>query len=253
MFRIGMEPILRRDFAGVCRNRATNFSALFSTQPDIESMPYLHHGTRPRYRDQPKFKSPRKRASGLFNEIKEESIRLSKESRPKVWDVPFKVGDAIEIDVVAQGGVKSKDTEKMRGVVLGIFRKGLDHSVLIRDVVFGEPIERRIPLHSPLLRSLRVIEENFVFKGKRKVKRAKLYYLRDRNPLGTITSIRADIFLLRTLFCIETNFFFSQSLRLRSGEIRLNEYITLNSSIYYSITILYWRSVLEISLQLIQK
>jgi len=40
-----------------------------------------------------------------------------------------------------------------------------------------------VPLHSPLLRSLEVLEKNFVFKGKRKVKRAKLYYLSDRNPL----------------------------------------------------------------------
>lgn len=150
----------------------------------LSSMSYKHHGKRPRFREQPKFKSPRKRASSLLKEIEAEGIELSKQSKPKVWDVPFKVGDAIEIEAVIQGGVNSTEIEKLRGVVIGIYRKRLDYSVLIRDVVFGEPIERRIPLHSPLLRSLKVLEENFVFKGKREVKRAKLYYLRTRNPLG---------------------------------------------------------------------
>lgn len=152
--------------------------------PDFDRMPYLHHGQRPRFRDQPKFKSPRKRASSLMQQLKNEAIERSKKENPKVWEVPFRVGDAIEFEIVAQGGVQSDKTEKVRGVVLGIFRKGLDHSVLIRDVLFGEPIERRIPLHSPLIRSLKVLETNFVFKGKKRIKRAKLYYLRDRNPLG---------------------------------------------------------------------
>jgi hypothetical protein len=35
-----------------------------------------------------------------------------------------------------------------------------------------------------MLRSIKVLEKNFVHKGKRKVKRAKLYYLSDRNPAG---------------------------------------------------------------------
>ena len=156
-----------------------------SEEYDIDDRAFLHHGIRPRFREKPKFKSPRKRASSLYKELQEEAIEQSKKSRPKVWNTKFNVGDAIEIEAVTQGGVKSDDTEKLRGVVLGIFRKGLDHSVLLRDVVFGEPIERRIPLHSPLVRSVRLIEENFIFKGKRRVKRAKLYYLRDRNPQST--------------------------------------------------------------------
>lgn len=162
----------------------------FSTQMDPELMPFLHHGKRPRFRDQPKFKSPRKRASSLLKEIQESAIKKSKEANPKVWDVPFQVGDALEIQSVVQGGVKSTETEKLRGVVLGIYRRGLDHTVLLRDIVLGEPIERRIPLHSPLLKYLKVLEKNFVFKGKRKVKRAKLYYLRDRNPLSKLKFLK---------------------------------------------------------------
>jgi large subunit ribosomal protein L19 len=148
-------------------------------------MPFLHHGKRPRFRGYEKFKSPRKRASILLNELNEEQIKASKEAKPKVWNVDFRVGDAVEVEMVEQGGIDSDKIEKMRGVVLGIFRKKLDYSILIRDIMFGEPVEYRILLHSPLLRSIRVIEKNFIFKGKRKVKRAKLYYLRDRNPERT--------------------------------------------------------------------
>ena len=150
-----------------------------------EDMPYLHHGKRPRYRDYIKFKSPRRRASAIYAQLQNEAIQKSIASKPKVWDTKFQVGDAIEIENVEEGGVNAKTTEKIRGVVLGIFRKRLDHSVLIRDVVFGEPVETKIPLHSPLLRSIKILEKNFVHKGKKKIKRAKLYYLSERNPLGT--------------------------------------------------------------------
>ena len=151
-----------------------------------EGRAFLHHGHRPRFRDYEKFKSPRKRASKLLHELTTNAIAESRDSKPAIFNVPFAVGDAIEFRVVTQGGSQSEQLERIRGVVLGIFRKGLDHSVLIRDVVSGTVVERRVPLHSPLVKSLRVLEENFVYKGKRKVKRAKLYYLRDRNPLRTL-------------------------------------------------------------------
>ena len=148
-----------------------------------EDRPFLHHGTRPRFRDYEKFRSPRKRASKLLHDLNEQAVSQLKESKPAVWETDFRVGDAVELEVVTQGGSKSTNTDKWRGVILGIFKKGLDTSIIIRDVVFGEPIERRVPLHSPLVKSLKVLERNFVFKGKKRVKRAKLYYLGDRNPL----------------------------------------------------------------------
>lgn len=81
--------------------------------------------------------------------------------------------------------MNSNETEKIRGVVLGMDKGGLGTGIYLRDVVFGEPIDRKIPLYSPLIKSITVLEENFVFKKKRKVKRAKLYYLRDRLPQET--------------------------------------------------------------------
>ena len=86
--------------------------------------------------------------------------------------------------MISQGGVDSKQTDKIRGVVLGIDKRGLGTGFYLRDVVFGEPIDRKIPLYSPLIKDIKLLEENFVFKKKRKVKRAKLYYLRDRSDQG---------------------------------------------------------------------
>ena len=174
---------------------AVNFRAAFSTQDPVaeeanqhqvapEDRPFLHHGLRPRFRNYEKFRSPRKRASKLLLQLNQESVAKSKETKPAVWGTDFRVGDAVELDVVSQGGAKSDNTEKMRGVVLGIFKKSMDTSILIRDVLFGEPVERRIPLHSPLVKSLRVLERNFVYKGKKRAKRAKLYHLSERNPLS---------------------------------------------------------------------
>lgn len=86
--------------------------------------------------------------------------------------------------MVTEGGVKSTKTDKVRGVVLGRVNRGLGSGVYLRDVVFGEPINRKVQLHSPMIKEIELLEKNFVFKGKRKVKRAKLYYLMDRLPQG---------------------------------------------------------------------
>lgn len=177
-----LRPFVRlgRSFTALQRPLTASFSS--QTTVPAEDMAYLHHGQRPRFRGYEKFKSPRKRASKLLNELQTEAIQQSKDDKPEVWSSGFRVGDALEIKLT-QGGAKSDKFEKVRGVVIGINRKGLDTSVLLRDVVFGQPVERRVPLHSPLVKEVTVLEENFIYKGKRKVKRAKLYFLEERNPL----------------------------------------------------------------------
>jgi len=169
------------------------FSAVrpFSSNVDpiqLQELPFLHHGKRPRYRDYEKFKSPRKRASKLLHELNQEAIEKSKASNPAMWNAGFRVGDSIEVKMVTQGGTVpregvTQDIEKVRGVVLGIMNRGLASSVIIRDVVYGLPIERKIPMHSPTVKECQVLARNFIFNGKKKVKRAKLYYFRNLNPL----------------------------------------------------------------------
>eukprot|EP00591_Stephanopyxis_turris_P010545 CAMPEP_0195528910 /NCGR_PEP_ID=MMETSP0794_2-20130614/31265_1 /TAXON_ID=515487 /ORGANISM="Stephanopyxis turris, Strain CCMP 815" /LENGTH=161 /DNA_ID=CAMNT_0040660121 /DNA_START=194 /DNA_END=679 /DNA_ORIENTATION=+ len=146
-----------------------------------EDLAFFHHRHPHNQHKNPKFKIPRKRASKLFAEINADAVKKSTEGNPDVLKVPFDVGDAIEITMVSSGGVDSNDLEKIRGVVLGVHKRGLGTGVYIRDMLFGQPVERKVPLHSPLLKSLKVLKKNFIGK-KNGIKRAKLYYLRDLNP-----------------------------------------------------------------------
>ena len=162
----------------------------YDTGVTPEEMPFLHHighDDKPK----PKFKSPRRRASKLYNELMTEKIAEGKASKPAVWDVPFKIGDSVELEVVDDGGVDNADENKrldvIRGVVLGRHKRGLDEAIYIKDVLYGEHVERKVKLHSPLVKTLKVLEEGFINKGKRKgrkIKRAKLYYLRERGMEG---------------------------------------------------------------------
>eukprot|EP00533_Pseudo-nitzschia_delicatissima_P015244 CAMPEP_0197269608 /NCGR_PEP_ID=MMETSP1432-20130617/5710_1 /TAXON_ID=44447 /ORGANISM="Pseudo-nitzschia delicatissima, Strain UNC1205" /LENGTH=188 /DNA_ID=CAMNT_0042734793 /DNA_START=29 /DNA_END=595 /DNA_ORIENTATION=+ len=156
-----------------------------------EGMLFVHHGNRPRCRDYEKFRSPRKRASKLYHDLNNEACDKAKEAFPSLWQETIEVGDSVELKMVSQGGIADSDKqelEKIRGVVLGIVHRGLGSSLVLRDVVYGLPVERRIPMYSPMIKEAKVLEKNFVFKDKKKVKRAKLYYFRDRNPLLTKVS-----------------------------------------------------------------
>lgn len=156
-------------------------------------MPFLHHYKHDN-RPKPKFKNPRKRASKLYNELITEKIAESRASKPAVWDVPFKVGDALELEILDDGGVDNPQNKKydiIRGVVLGRHNRGLDTAIYLKDVLYGDHVERKVKLHSPMVKSLKVLEEGFVNRGKKKgkrIKRAKLYYLRDRKPEGECVS-----------------------------------------------------------------
>jgi large subunit ribosomal protein L19 len=177
-----LTPFMARQSGSIARHMSTG-------PVELENMPYLHHGQRPRNRVNPKFKSPQKRASKLLDELNKEAVEKSKEANPVMWKESFRVGDSIELNMVSQGGIhkdgdnQAQEVEKVRGVVLGVVNRGLGSSVILRDVVYGQPIERKIPLHSPMIKDATVLERNFIFKGKKKVKRAKLYYFRDLNPL----------------------------------------------------------------------
>lgn len=165
---------------------AQNLSTVTSPSTNDAEKDMLFHYIRPqkiKEETHTKFISPRKRANKMMTEI---TLSAKEEAHnPKVHDVAFRVGDSIELTMVSQGGVNSNQTEKIRGVVLGMVKRGLGSGVYLRDVVFGEPVDRKIPLYSPLIKDIKVLEKNFVFKGKRKIKRAKLYYLRDRLPQET--------------------------------------------------------------------
>ena len=118
----------------------------YDTGVEPSDMPYLHHrpdGDHPRdvVGGRTKFRSPRKRASKLFHALRTEAEVLSMKSKPEVWDVPFRVGDAIELGILDDGGASNANNKRLdhvRGVVLGRINRGLDTSIYLKDVLYGE-------------------------------------------------------------------------------------------------------------------
>lgn len=85
----------------------------------------------------------------------------------------FAPGDVIRVGVKVTEGTRSR-VQAYEGVCIG--RKGgmtLGASFTVRKISFGEGVERVFPLHSPVIDSIEVVRRG-------KVRRAKLYYLRDR-------------------------------------------------------------------------
>jgi large subunit ribosomal protein L19 len=84
---------------------------------------------------------------------------------------PFRAGDMVKVDVkIAEGD--SERLQRFEGVVLRKRGHGIGATFTLRKVSFGVGVERTFPLHSPQLENLKVLRSG-------KVRRAKLYYLRD--------------------------------------------------------------------------
>jgi len=88
-------------------------------------------------------------------------------------DLPeFGIGDTVEVRVKIVEGDKER-TQAFAGTVIGRQGTGLRETFCVRRIVQGEGVERVFPLHSPTLLGLTV-------KRKGQVRRAKLYFLRQR-------------------------------------------------------------------------
>ena len=88
-------------------------------------------------------------------------------------DVPeFWPGDTVKVNVRVVEGTRSR-IQVYEGVVIGRRGGGLRETFTVRKISFGVGVERTFPLHSPVIESIEVSRRG-------KVRRAKLYYLRDR-------------------------------------------------------------------------
>ncbi len=99
-------------------------------------------------------------------------------------DVPdFRVGDRVEIHQKILDGAKER-IQIFEGDVIARQNAGASETVTVRRLVQGEGVERIFPVHSPRIAKI-------VVKKAGMVRRAKLYYLRDR--VGKATKIRDDV------------------------------------------------------------
>lgn len=88
-------------------------------------------------------------------------------------DIPeFRAGDTLDVHVKVIEGSKSR-LQVFRGVVIRRQNSGIRETFTIRKVSFGIGVERTFPVHSPSIDRIDVLSRG-------KVRRAKLYYLRER-------------------------------------------------------------------------
>jgi len=84
----------------------------------------------------------------------------------------FRPGDTVVVNVKVKEGERSR-VQAYEGVVISRQGGGLNESFTVRKISYGEGVERVFPLYGPLIDSIKLVRRG-------KVRRAKLYYLRDR-------------------------------------------------------------------------
>jgi large subunit ribosomal protein L19 len=114
----------------------------------------------------------------LIGQIEQEEMaRLGK----KIPD--FSPGDSVVVNVNVVEGER-KRVQAYEGVVIAKRNRGLNSSFIVRKISSGEGVERTFQTYSPLIASIEI-------KRRGDVRRAKLYYLRDRS--GKSARIREKI------------------------------------------------------------
>ena len=104
-----------------------------------------------------------------IEEINKASVKkiLAKKKIPE-----FFAGDTIKIGVrIAEG--KRERIQYFEGVCIAKKNRSINSSFTVRKIAFGEGVERTFALYSPIIGSIKIIRSG-------KVRRAKMYYLRDR-------------------------------------------------------------------------
>ena len=92
--------------------------------------------------------------------------------RPHLTQRPaMRSGDTVKVHVKVREGDKER-IQVFEGMVIAMHRGGVRATFTVRKVSFGQGVERIFPLHSPIIDKVEVIRSA-------KVRRAKLYFLRD--------------------------------------------------------------------------
>jgi len=99
-------------------------------------------------------------------------LQVAEDSAKKGDVSQFKIGDTVTVRVRIIEGDKQR-VQPYTGVVIGRRGQGMGETFTVRRIVNNEGVERVFPLHSPKVVKIEVVRRGHV-------RRAKLYYLRDR-------------------------------------------------------------------------
>ena len=105
----------------------------------------------------------------IIQEINQEQVNELNKNNPE-----FQAGDTLKVHlwIVEKGGTKR--VQIFEGVCIARKNKGVNSSFTVRKISKGYGVEKQLPLHSPTIDKIEVVRKGVV-------RRAKLYYLRDRS------------------------------------------------------------------------
>src|ERR671917_2184614 len=115
----------------------------------------------------------------IIQQLDQESIAKLGKTIPD-----FQPGDTLIVNVKVKEGERSR-VQAYEGVCIARSGSGFQESFTVRKISYGEGVERVFPLYSPMIDSIKVVRRG-------KVRRAKLYYLRDRRGKSARIAERTD-------------------------------------------------------------
>ncbi len=105
-------------------------------------------------------------------ELKMDYVKMLSEQQLKNEIPVFSIGDTVRVHVLIKEGTRER-IQVFEGIVIARKNGGISETFTVRRVTYGVGVERTFLLHSPKVSKIEVTRKG-------KVRRSKLYYLRDR-------------------------------------------------------------------------
>ena len=115
----------------------------------------------------------------VIEELEREQIARLNKTIPE-----FRPGDTVTVNVKVKEGERTR-VQAYEGVCIARSGSGLHESFTVRKISYGEGVERVFPIYSPMIDSIKVVRRGAV-------RRAKLYYLRDRRGKSARIAERSE-------------------------------------------------------------
>ena len=112
-----------------------------------------------------------------------DALKMIAEDSVKKEVPKFEIGDTVRVDVNIREGERER-VQAFEGTVIARKGSGVAETFTVRRVSYGVGVERVFPIHSPNVKDVKVIRRG-------RVRRAKLYYLRDR--VGKASKVKEQI------------------------------------------------------------
>jgi len=112
-----------------------------------------------------------------------DALRLIAEDSFKKEMPKFEIGDTVKVNVNIREGERER-IQVFEGTVIARKGSGVSETFTVRRVSYGVGVERVFPIHSPNVKNVDIVRKG-------RVRRAKLYYLRDR--VGKAAKVKEQI------------------------------------------------------------